>query len=412
MTSVLRRNACPSLSEPMETGDGLLVRLHPRDGSLAPHQLAGIADAARRCGNGIIEITARGNLQIRGLTSSSVERLRAAIESLAIDADTGIEIRTNPLAGRDPSAIADPRPLAGEIRRRMDTRGIVGRLAPKVSVTVDGGGTLDLSSLSADVKLEAVATEGNVEWAVRVGGDSWTASYLGQGSAEYAVDVAIDALTLLAAPGAHRRGRDLDGDALATLGSALHRSGEPVRHPSTIPVGLFPLSDGTFARGFALPFGQTGSSELAALADALDPACAFRLAPSRGLLALGLSCDACDRLSGIADGLGFVTRPDDLRLRIAACAGSPSCASAHLPTKAIANALVDSRPDLLASLPAVQVSGCIKQCARPAGPSLSLIGLESGCDVVADGLEPGSEIRNFLLRLADAHRTPAKRRSA
>ena len=35
----LRRGACPSLSAPMVTGDGLLVRLIPRDGALQPEQL-------------------------------------------------------------------------------------------------------------------------------------------------------------------------------------------------------------------------------------------------------------------------------------------------------------------------------------------------------------------------------------
>jgi len=51
----------------METGDGWLVRLHPRGGRLSVDDLRRIADLARRHGSGLIDITARGNLQLRGV---------------------------------------------------------------------------------------------------------------------------------------------------------------------------------------------------------------------------------------------------------------------------------------------------------------------------------------------------------
>ena len=40
-----RRGACPALSAPMHTGDGLLVRLNPVAGGLSPKA----ADRALRC---------------------------------------------------------------------------------------------------------------------------------------------------------------------------------------------------------------------------------------------------------------------------------------------------------------------------------------------------------------------------
>ena len=49
-----RRGACPALSAPMQTGDGLLVRLNPVAGGLSPAQLAGLCDAAGMFGNGVI----------------------------------------------------------------------------------------------------------------------------------------------------------------------------------------------------------------------------------------------------------------------------------------------------------------------------------------------------------------------
>ena len=55
----------------MQTGDGLLVRLNPVASGLSPNTLIALCEAALRHGNGIVEVTARGNLQIRGLTARS-----------------------------------------------------------------------------------------------------------------------------------------------------------------------------------------------------------------------------------------------------------------------------------------------------------------------------------------------------
>ncbi|RVO11843.1 precorrin-3B synthase, partial [Sinorhizobium meliloti] len=74
----MRRGSCPSLAAPMQTGDGLLVRLRPAGDGLTPAEMRAIAGAAARCGSGVIEVTARGNLQIRGLTPESVPALAEA----------------------------------------------------------------------------------------------------------------------------------------------------------------------------------------------------------------------------------------------------------------------------------------------------------------------------------------------
>ena len=55
-----RRGACPGLSKPMQTGDGLLARLMP-SGTIALDAMAGLSAAALNYGNRIIEITSRGS---------------------------------------------------------------------------------------------------------------------------------------------------------------------------------------------------------------------------------------------------------------------------------------------------------------------------------------------------------------
>ncbi|TJV38193.1 MAG: precorrin-3B synthase, partial [Mesorhizobium sp.] len=142
MNALSRRGACPALSAPMQTGDGLLVRLNPVAGGLSPKSLVGLGDSASRHGNGIMEVTARGSLQIRGLTPASARLLAMEVDALGIAVRTGVPVETGPLAGLDPQEIADPRPLAERIRAAIAEAGLAHRLGPKVSVIVDGGGQL------------------------------------------------------------------------------------------------------------------------------------------------------------------------------------------------------------------------------------------------------------------------------
>lgn len=409
MTTAWTRGACPSLSAPMPTGDGLLVRMTPRGGALTPLQLAGVAEAAQSFGNGAIEITGRGSLQIRGLSDRTVESFGRAIEGLGVAAEGTPEIRIGPLAGRDASEIDDPRPLADEIRRAIEARTIAARLAPKVSVVVDSGGALNLASVAADIRLEAV-TAGT--WRLCVGRGGTDSLPIGQGPARDAVAASVALLEILAGAGKQVRARDLDPAAWLVIAAALAPAAAATQSVSASPVGIFALSDGSVARGFALPYGQIDAETLRSFALFLDAGWELRLAPSRGLLVLGLLQVESERLGAIAEEHGLVVDANDLRLRIAACAGAPACASAHLPTKSIAQSVVALRPDLLAALPALHVSGCGKQCARPAGASLSLIGTAAEPEFVEDGVRAGDEVRALLTMLAHAPAVPRKRRLA
>ena len=409
MSAARRRGACPSLSAPMQTGDGLLVRLNPRHGALAPAQLAGIAAAARRHGNGVIEITSRGSLQIRGLSQASASAFAADVAQLGIEADAGPILAVGPLAGLGADERADPRPLAAAIRAAVAQRRLAERLAPKVSVIVDGGGALALAGIRADLRIEADA--GGSGWVVMVGGPREGATALGRGDAAQAVRAAVAMLEALAGGGRDMRGRDLPGDVLTRRGVALEPASRPLPLPTTVPVGSFALAGGAIARGFALAFGQAQAADIARFAAGLAPPCELRLAPGGGLLVLGLTDTEGERLAGLASDCGLVAEPDDPRLRIVACAGAPGCASSHLPTKAIAATIAAGHADILGAAGRLHISGCAKQCARPAGPVVGLIGSELGATIVCDGTELDHRARRVLFDLSAAH-APERRRSA
>src|SRR5258708_13372911 len=95
------RGTCPGLSSPMATGDGLLVRLLPT-GTIELDAFAALCAAARQHGNGIIEVTSRGSVQIRGLSAASAPRFSAAGAPLAPAAQGALPVLTQPLARPSP----------------------------------------------------------------------------------------------------------------------------------------------------------------------------------------------------------------------------------------------------------------------------------------------------------------------
>ncbi|NGO50529.1 precorrin-3B synthase [Allomesorhizobium camelthorni] len=381
-----RRGACPALSAPMQTGDGLLVRLNPVAGGVSPNALIGLCESAARHGNGIMEVTARGSLQLRGLTAESAPLLAAEVDRLGIVVRTGIPVETGPLAGLDPQEIADPRPLAERIRAGVKAADLGNRLGPKVSVVIDGGGRLSMDTVLADVRLVAERQGAEVFWRLAVGGDG-TTSPLASLPELAAADATLAILAAIAALGREGRARDLTPERLASL--ALASNGSQDR--SSVPLGIFPLAESQYALTIALPFGSMPAETLIALANAAASlgASEIRFAPRRTLLVLGLSEPACAELRSAAASLGFVTDPADPRTKIAACPGAPACASGHIATRKIAEEIAKEAGDIFDPTFSLHVSGCAKGCAYPAEASLTLTGGEKGAGLVVSGTAKG-----------------------
>ena len=208
-----RRNACPGLSAPMPTGDGLLVRFTPA-GPIGTDTFIALCAAAQRHGNGTIEITARGSVQVRGLSERSAEEFAAAVAALGIAAN-GVPVIATPLDD-DPEAVIAAGPLAAELRLAIGDLdlALAGQgltLAPKTSVVVDGGGRLHLDALTADIRLRATAASDGPRFAVGIAGDGASATWLGVVTPDEVCAVVVTLLTAIAALGPTARARDLLG---------------------------------------------------------------------------------------------------------------------------------------------------------------------------------------------------------
>jgi precorrin-3B synthase len=385
MSAPYRRGACPGLSAPMPTGDGLLVRLMPAE-PMPLEEFIAVCAAARQYGNGTVEVTARGSLQVRGLTSSSVPLFASAVAALDISAIEGVPVIADPLPD-DAAALIDAANLAAAVRRAIADARLA--LGAKVSVVIDGGGRLHLDALSADVRLRATGSARAPRLHVALGGDAASATPLGSISPDMAAALIVRLLGVIAQRGTAARATDmLRDEGIAAFRSVASEfvapASSPPRRPTAEPIGRHPLRDGAVALGVALAFGHARTDALCDLARLAAPrgVRSVRPVPGRTLLLIGAAPADAAVLATAAENLGFVVRTDDPRCSIIACPGKPACASGLIAARALA---MEVAPYLSAQSKTIHISGCAKGCAHPAPAALTVVGTERGCGIVHDG---------------------------
>jgi precorrin-3B synthase len=373
----LRRGVCPGLADPLPTGDGLLARLALAR-AIPLDACAALCTAAQEHGNGIIEITSRGSIQVRGLTATSAPAFAAAVKALDIVDAAGGRVLGNPLAGLDPHEIFDVTEVVDRLRDRILESGLTAKLAPKVSVVVDGGGALHLDAIPCDIRLRADSASGATRFHVTIGNESATALAPVTIAPEHAVATVFGLLHDIAAQGPTARARDLHHPA------RLAGFARPRRAPAD-PVGTHELRDGSVAFGVGLPFGHSDAATLQTLIEQATHAGAasVRPVPGRVLLLVGIPPAQVSGLTEEAERLGFITNPEDPRRRVVACSGAPACTAAEIPTRALAPAIAAARR--LDVQTTIHISGCAKGCAHSAPADVTIVGINGKCGIVPNG---------------------------
>lgn len=365
----LVRGWCPGALRPMESGDGFVVRVRPRLARLTAAQALGLCAAARAHGAGLVDLTNRANLQLRGVAEGALPALHADLAALGLlDPDTETEGRRNLLVAPDWGQGDDTHRLTLAL---LDRLGDLPDLPPKCGIALDCGPAPVLTADPADFRLERGAEGGLI---LRAEGRA-TGCAPPPGAE-------IDALI------------DLARWFAATRGTA----GRMARHPAPLPLwaatGARPappraaVAPGAHALGPArgLPFGQVAAADLAAAITATG-ARALRLTPWRVLILEG---------GAEAPTPGLTADPADPLLRTDACAGAPFCPQATVATRDLALALA---PHVRGRL---HVSGCAKGCARPGAADVVLTGRAGAFDLafaawagdtpVATGLTPAQAL--------------------
>ena len=384
---------CPTLLSPMQSGDGWLARVKPTAGRVSGAAARIIADAARRHGNGHIDLTSRANFQIRGLSPRSAEKFARTIigEGLA-SANPSIEairnVMASPLGPDDPSAAFDSHAVARDVEAMLDGDPALWALPSKFGVLVDGGGVLPLHDISADIIVRA---DGG-QLAVCLDGGTLAAPCAPNSLAETVKALVLAFLRLSAQRSdPPRRMRALvmaagEEAIFAEAGlAAVHASPGFIPEVKS-PIGLISLNyKARSAFGVGLPFGRIKAEALICIADLSERHGdgSLRTTPWRALLLTGIGAAEIGRLADEIEALGLITDPTDPRLNIFACVGAPSCQSASVDARGDASRLAAAIGAMTDDT--LHVSGCIKSCAHRGPASLTLVGRDGRYDLVRNG---------------------------
>jgi ferredoxin-nitrite reductase len=141
--------------------DAFMCRLRLAAGQITAFQLRGVAELAERYGHPMLQLTTRGNLQLRGIGAGSTMNVLRGLAELGIvtrgaGADGVRNIRANPSAGFDRREFLDVSPLAREAQYRILSDRRLQALPRKFTLGFDGGGAVGAYPELCDLGFRAV----------------------------------------------------------------------------------------------------------------------------------------------------------------------------------------------------------------------------------------------------------------
>lgn len=393
-------DACPGALSVHAAADGGLARVRLPGGRVAAAALAALAAAAAELGSGVLELTSRGNVQLRGLGPGSEGELSGRLRAAGLlPSDTHERVRnivasplTGLLAGDRPDVSALVAALDAGLRADPGLAGLPGRFL----FAVDDGAA-DVTALGADVGLLAAGTG---TYALLLGGVDPGLRPPAHAAVAGALAAARAFLAERAAQGsAAWRIAELPGGRAAVAARlrraqipCLDGSGGPAEVATALTVprapepGPHPQRDGRVALVVLVPAGRLDAAAARALAAAAGPA-ALRVTPWRSVVLPGLDAGSVDAVAAALGAHGLVTDPGSAWAGVSACAGRPGCARAVADVRAAAAAVV---PGPRAAAPGarplpVHWAACERRCGRPPGSYVDVLATADGFEVRRDG---------------------------
>ncbi len=144
------RDACPGALQLHQAADGALARVRLPGGMISPEQLEALAHAATRFGSPAMELTSRGNIQLRAITdTAAVAEIVAAAGLLPSQTHERVRnIVASPLSGRI-EGTTDIRGLVAELDEAIQSEPALAELPGRFMFGIDDG-RADISGLAAD----------------------------------------------------------------------------------------------------------------------------------------------------------------------------------------------------------------------------------------------------------------------
>lgn len=390
-------SACPGLLRIVPALDGGICRVKLAGGVLSSQQARAIAEAAERCASGVLELTNRSNLQIRGVLpgqqSELIERLLAAgLGPSNPAADDVRNLLLSPAAGLDPHALLDTRPLAAALLELLKTTPALHGLSAKFALQMDGGEALAMLEHPHDIWLSALpGTPARLAFGLAgCPGDP----PLGVVDAEQAEQLVEHLLGLFIelAGNEHSRMRQLLSvipahQLLQQLQARLPFSVQTVpadwqRTPVNprAPMGIYPQQQADLCMVAASArLGRINAAQLRALAALAEQHgdVSLRLTPWQGLLLPNIPEQSADQMLHALAELGLLTDVQEPLSNLIACTGSAACAKGLADSKADARRLAE-RLRASTARPQVHLSACPRSCAAAHTAPFTLLASSAG----------------------------------
>lgn len=335
-----------------QAADGPLARVRVPGGLITAAQLAALASAS----TGVIELTSRANVQVRGVASPAAFAAEMAAAGLLPSAshERVRNIVASPLSGRSLAGRLDTQPLVEALDRGLCARPELASLPGRFLFAFDDG-TGDLLGLGADVTL---TPDG-----LLLAGAPLTGPADPLDAAAAFLEERQDQWRIAELP---------DGPAriAARLGCSVTPASPPL--PREQRAGLLEQRDGRVALEVVVPLGRLTADQARVLADTTE---SVRLTPWRTVVLLDLTSDQATRLSEVLQAAGLVTDPASPWVGVTACTGSPGCAKSIADVQSDAARWVATREP--GRMP-VHWAGCERRCGLPRGQVRQLIATEDG----------------------------------
>ncbi|AXE23664.1 precorrin-3B synthase [Streptomyces globosus] len=422
-----RGDACPGALRLHAADDGFLARIRIPGGILGADAARLLADAADRLGDGHIDLTSRGNAQLRGLGASCGGELAAVLERAGLLPAPGHErvrnVVASPLTGLDGRGRADVAPWVARLDRELCAEPAAAALSGRFLFAVDDGRG-DVLSLSADANVLACGGGQALLWLGPGGPDSRAARVAADDAPRAAVAAALCFLDAARAAGTRAwRVAELPPEHrpdAAGLAARLAAAGIPAEvvpldapqgpgGPEPLPGVVRGTSGGPAALSVLAPLGRLDTAQWRLLAGLSGR---MRLTPWRGVVVPGLAAGAADSALAALARAGLATAPDSPWRSVTACTGRPGCAKALADVRADARAVAARATGPLP----VHWSGCERRCGHPRGTAwVDLVATGDGYAVTlaaagtAGPAHRTVKTSELAAVLADARRTDACR---
>ena len=360
-----RADRCPGVLALHEAADGWLARVRVPGGRLSAQALLTLAALAEEHGNGLVDLTSRANLQLRGLAADVGAALAPRLEAVGLlpsaAHDRVRNVLASPIAGRAPDALDDVDDIVGLLDRRVmsshrlrdlpgrfcflvdDGSGAGRELGPDVTIVARGGGRFGVSLDGRPIELEA---------------DGDTAVTVAVAAAEAFVALRGDAWRLSETPGGAAK-------VAATLGLGLAHVTRASRTPNLGP-GVVEQRDGRMALTALAPLGQLWPSLLRALAAVSDD---VRLSARRTVTLVDLEPEAVDATRDALARAELVLDGSSGWVGLTACAGTAGCPRALGDVRAAATRRAQVRS---ASDPPEHWAACERRCGEVQGTPVTV----------------------------------------